>query len=228
MTSRLWAAVSACALLAACAAPMPPSASSSSAVSRNSQSLAFADIQGRVEPVAEATCARYNPRANCDFRIVVDDRPGLPPNAYQTLDARGRPILGVTASLIARAQNADELALVLAHEASHHIAGHLGRQAEVATAGALAYGQAAAAQGASPAAVAQARSLGAQRTMRSHSKAFELEADRLGAQVAAAAGYDPVLGAEFFRRLPDPGHGGSTHPSNAERIATIRAAAAGL
>jgi predicted Zn-dependent protease len=225
MTTRLWAALAACALVAACAAPGPHSTSSSSAVSAGSQAMSFMEVQQRLEPVAEAECARHNPRANCDFRIVVDDRPGLPPNAYQTLDARGRPILGVTASLVARAQNADELAFVLAHEAAHHIAGHLDQQGRHAAAGAMAYGRAAAQSGATQAAVQRAQLVGAQRAMWSNSKNWELEADQVGARVAARAGFDPVRGAEFLRRLPDPGRHGSTHPSNRERIAVVRMAA---
>jgi predicted Zn-dependent protease len=228
MIPRLVAALAACVLVAACAAPGPHSTSSTSAVSGGgSQALTFMEVQRRVEPVAEAECARRNPGVNCDFRIVVDDRPGMGPNAFQTLDGRGRPILGVTASLIARAANPDELALVIAHEAAHHIAGHLGQQGDQAVAGAMAYGRAAAASGASRAAVERAQSVGAQRAMWSNSKAWELEADRLGAMVAMRAGFDPVRGAEFFRRLPDPGNRGATHPSNAERIAAVRQAVGG-
>jgi Zn-dependent protease with chaperone function len=111
----------------------------------------FMAVQSRVEPVAEAECARRNPGANCDFRIVVDDRPGMPPNAYQTLDRQGRPLLGVTASLIAQIHNEDELALIMAHEAAHHIAGHLAQQNQYASMGAAAYGRAASrSEGATP------------------------------------------------------------------------------
>jgi predicted Zn-dependent protease len=226
MTPRLLAALAACVLVAACASPGPQRLSSSSAVAAGSQARTFMEVQSRIEPVAEAECARRNPRANCDFRIVVDDRPGMPPNAYQTLDARGRPILGVTASLVAQAQNPDELAFVLAHEASHHIAGHLARQGQQATAGAIAYGRAAAESGATADAIQRAQLVGAQRAMWSNSKEWELEADQIGTLVTARAGFDPVRGAEFFRRLPDPGHRGSTHPSNAERIALVRQTAA--
>ena len=226
MTPRLMAALAACVLVAACASPGPHSTSSNSAIGAGSQARTFMDVQSRIEPVAEAECARRNPGANCDFRIVVDDRPGMPPNAYQTLDARGRPILGVTASLVARAQNPDELAFVLAHEASHHIAGHLTQQGHQATAGAMAYGRAAAESGANADGIQRAQLVGAQRAMWSNSKEWELEADQLGTMVTARAGFDPVRGAEFFRRLPDPGHRGSTHPSNAERIALVRQTAA--
>lgn len=229
MRSRLLAALAACVLLAACAPPVQQSISTISPRQvGQSQAMSFLEVQRRVEPVAEAECARRNPRANCDFRIVVDDRPGMPPNAFQTLESNGRPLLALTASLVARAANPDELAFVLAHEAAHHIAGHLSQQNQHAIAGAAAYGQVAAAKaGATSRSIQQAQQIGAQRAVRGFSRQWELEADRLGAMVAARAGFDPVRGAEFFRRLPDPS-GTGTHPTNGERIAAVRMTAAGM
>ena len=58
------------------------------------QSIAdFRVVARRVEPVAERTCRRMRPNLNCDFNIVIDARKGLPPNAYQTYDKSGRPII---------------------------------------------------------------------------------------------------------------------------------------
>lgn len=227
MNPRFLAALAACVLLVACAQPPQQAISSSSvqAVGRT-QALSFAAVQSRVEPVAEAECARRNPSANCDFRIVVDDRPGMPPNAYQTLDARGRPIVAFTAALVSQIVNSDELALIMAHEASHHIAGHLARQSQYATIGAAAFGRIASqSEGATAASVQQAQMIGAQVAVRSYSKDWEIEADGMGAVLAARAGYDPIRGAEFFRRIPDPGDRPlGTHPSNGERIGAVHAA----
>lgn len=228
MRPRLLAAAAACVLLAACAEAPRRAVSSSAALEvGRAQARSFVEVQGRIELVAEAECARRNPRANCDFRIVVDDRPGMPPNAFQTLDARGRPLLAFTASLVAQVANPDELALVMAHEASHHVAGHLARQDRYASVGAQTFGRiAASAEGATADSIQQAQMIGAQVAIRSYSKEWELEADRLGAIIAAQAGFDPLRGADFFLRIPDPGNRRfGTHPSNAERIATVRAAA---
>ncbi|MDZ4136092.1 MAG: M48 family metalloprotease, partial [Paracoccaceae bacterium] len=64
---------------------------------------------------------------------------------------------------------------------------------------------------------------------RRYSKGFELEADALGAEIALRAGLDPVRGAQFFARIPDPGDAFlGTHPPNADRMATVRAAVAHL
>ena len=227
MGSRFVAALAACVLVAACAEPPRQAVSPISApAAGQAQALNFLAVQSRVEPVAESECARRNPGANCDFRIVVDDRPGMPPNAYQTLDRQGRPLLGFTAALVAQIQNPDELALIMAHEASHHIAGHLVEQNQHAMMGAAAYGRAASrSEGATAATVQQAQMIGAQVAVRTYSRNWELEADRLGAQVAARAGYDPIRGAEFFRRIPDPGNRPmGTHPANAERIAAVHSA----
>jgi hypothetical protein len=73
----------------------------------------FQGVVQRVEPVAERACRARAPRANCDFRIVVDDRQGLPVNAYQTLDRDGRPILAFTLPMLGAVRNADELAFVM-------------------------------------------------------------------------------------------------------------------
>ncbi|MGA9409867.1 MAG: M48 family metallopeptidase [Roseobacter sp.] len=189
----------------------------------------FVEVVRMVEPVAERECRARTSRVNCDFRIVVDDRPEQPPNAFQTIDQSGRPIIAFTLQLIADARNKDELAFVLGHEASHHIAGHIDRQQQNAVAGAVIAGSLAVLLGGDTDIVQEAQQRGAQVGARTYSKEFELEADALGTIIAARAGYDPVRGAEFFTRIPDPGNRFlGTHPPNAQRIATVRRVAAGL
>lgn len=184
----------------------------------------FLQVVDRVEPVAEAQCRARGVVPNCDFRIVVDDRPGMPPNAFQTVDRRGRPIVGFTLAMIADARNPDELAFVLGHEAAHHIAGHIPKRADQAMSGAMLAGVLAQASGLSPDEVRAAQNMGAEVAARSYSKDFELEADALGAEIALIAGFDPVLGTAFFDRLPDPGDKFlGSHPPNAERKAVVRA-----
>ncbi|MBC2836725.1 M48 family metallopeptidase [Paragemmobacter straminiformis] len=189
----------------------------------------FIQVVQRVEPMTEAMCRARNIALNCDFLIVIDDRPGQPPNAFQTLDRRGRPVLGFTLALIADARNADEIAFVLGHEASHHILGHIPQQKQTATQGAVLAGILAQAAGGDAAAVRQAQEMGATMGARSYAKNFELEADALGAEIALRAGYDPVIGTGFFDRLPDPGDAFlGTHPANAQRKAQVRAVVARL
>lgn len=189
----------------------------------------FAQVVRIVEPVAERECRARTSGVNCDFKIVVDDRPGQPPNAFQTLDRSGRPIIAFTQALIDDARNMDELAFVMGHEAAHHIAGHIPRQQQNAVAGAVIGGLGAVLLGGNADAIQTAQQQGARINARAFSKTFELEADALGTVITARAGFDPLRGAEFFNRIPDPGDRFlGTHPPNAQRIETVRRTAAAL
>ena len=138
-------------------------------------------------------------------------------------------MIAFTLGLISDARNADELAFVMGHEAAHHIAGHIDRQQQNAVAGAVIFAGLATLSGGNASAVQSAQRLGAQVGARSYSKNFELEADALGTIITARAGYDPLRGAEFFARIPDPGDKFlGTHPPNASRLDTVRRTAAGL
>ena len=186
----------------------------------------FQAVVRTVEPVAEQVCRERTTQVNCDFRIVVDDTVNAPPNAFQTVDRTGRPIIAFTVPLIAITRNTDELAFIMAHEAAHHVRGHLARARQNANIGATIAG---AIFGGDSAATQAAQQLGAAIGARSYSKDFELEADALGTVIAARAGYDPVRGAQFFNRIPDPGNRFlGTHPANADRLATVQRVAAGL
>ena len=188
----------------------------------------FLEVAARVEPVAEQVCRERAPEGlSCDFVIVVDDRPGVPINAFQFRGPDQRPVVGLTLPLIAEATSADELAFIIGHEASHHIAGHLERQRVGAIQGAGAGRQLALERGADAATTEELVRLGAFVGARRFGPPFELEADALGTIIAARAGYDPVAGAEFFARLPDPGDRFlGTHPPNAARLDTVRRVAA--
>ncbi len=184
----------------------------------------FVEVAETMEPVVEKACRDLTENLNCDFRIVVDDRPNQPPNAFQTLERSGRPVLGFTLALLRDVRNKDEIAFVFGHEAAHHIRGHLARQQQNATAGAAIAGILAAGLGIDPGS-SGVMDIGAAVGARSYSKNFELEADQLGAILTQRAGYDPVRGAEYFTRIPDPGNKFlGTHPPNAARIETVRRA----
>ena len=198
-------------------------------VATQAATRSFAEVVRTVEPVAERECRARTSRVNCDFKILVDTRPEQPPNAFQTVDKSGRPIIAFTLALIDDARNRDELAFVMGHEAAHHIAGHITRQQQNAVAGAVIAGSLAVLLGGGAETVEAAQRNGAFVGARSYSKNFELEADALGTVITARAGYDPVRGAQFFARIPDPGNRFlGTHPPNAQRIEIVRQTAAGL
>ncbi|MFD2854779.1 M48 family metalloprotease [Seohaeicola zhoushanensis] len=228
------------ALLALCAAlftsacsdvvtvgPMPVSLSGG--MPPQTAAAAFSQVVASVEPVAEAECQRRQFGRSCDFRIVVDGDPTAPANAFQSVDERGRPVITFTLALIAQAENADELAFVMGHEAAHHILDHLRRQSRSATAAAVVLGGLATLTGGSATDVETAQRLGAAVGARQYSKEYELEADELGTLIAYRAGFDPRIGVQFFARIPDPGDRFlGTHPPNAARVQTVQRTIAAL
>ena len=163
MIMRAFAALGLVAALAACdVTPVIPSGPAVSPPQNSARTNArnFVQVVNTVEPVAERECRARTTNLNCDFNIVVDDRPGQPANAFQTLDRQGRPIIAFTLALIDDARNED---------------------------------------------------------------------DALGTIITQRAGYDPIRGAAFFTRIPDPGDRFlGTHPPNASRIEIVRRTAAGL
>lgn len=189
----------------------------------------FVRVVKTVEPVAEQVCRERTRDVSCDFQIVVDDRPGQPPNAFHTLGRDEEPLIAFNLALILAVENEDELAFIMGHEAAHHIAGHFNRARMSASLGAQIFGGAAATiSGGDADAIRAGQEFGAALGLRSFSKEFELEADALGTMITQRAGYDPVRGAAFFNRLPDPGNRFlGTHPPNAQRIETVRRVARG-
>jgi predicted Zn-dependent protease len=232
-------------MLAACGTtyqvPIADSGQLPPASSRAGGSRTFADfrqVAGRVEAAAESFCREETgaPGNYCDFLIVLDGDPRMPPNAFQTRGDNGRPVVVVGTKLLAEMQSNDEIAFVLSHEMSHHIAGHIPKQQQQQALGALILGGIVAAAGdpyggpASEQAIRQAMDIGAYVGGRAYSQSYELEADTLGAFVAARAGYDPERGAEIFVRpaLANPGGPAilASHPGSAQRQATVARVAA--
>lgn len=194
----------------------------------------FSRVVSRVEPAAERLCRQENPgaaAAACDFRIVLD--PAMEPNAYASAGDDGRPQITFAASLLPIMESDDEIAFVLSHEAGHHIAGHLAKQQQQRAVG-VALGGLAAAVGAaygfpqSDDAMQRAMQLGGEVGARGYGQTYELEADTLGAYIAARAGYNPQNGALFFQRPEIASDGGLpilvSHPASAQRQATVAAA----
>jgi predicted Zn-dependent protease len=123
----------------------------------------------------------------------------------------------------------DELAQVMGHEISHALANHTAERMSVAMAsqlGAMAVGIAsdsatgmAAAQGAAVVAITLP-----------NSRSSETEADEIGIELAAKAGYDPRAAATLWQKMAKAGGSGppqflSTHPAPGNRQATLGALA---
>jgi len=200
--------------------------------SSNMQVLVAKDLPKRfvtgvrsMRPVLVETCLKLREDRNCDFVISVNLDRMSPPNAFQTVDEKGRPLLLFSITLIDDMKNADEIAFVIGHEGAHHILGHLEHQKKSAAGGATLFEVLAAALGGSAQSVGAASDIGAAVGARNYSKNYELEADRLGAQMTLSGGFDPVIGAAYFTRIPDPENKFlGTHPPNRDRIFAVRTA----
>jgi len=123
----------------------------------------------------------------------------------------------------------DELAQVMGHEISHALANHTAERMSVAMAsqlGALAVGIASD----SAAGMVAAQGAAAVAITLPNSRASETEADRIGIELAAKAGYDPRSAATLWQKMEKAGGGGppqflSTHPAPGNRQATLGALA---
>lgn len=208
-------------------APAPVERAPASAVKIGPPQGQFSYVASRIEPEVERLCYQHRPQFKCDFKIVVDySTPDLV-NAFQTLLDDGTPVVIFSIGLIRQARNLDELAFVLGHETAHHLEGHIYRQYQSARTGATLLGSVTALMGGNVSDIEQAQQIGASIGARTYSKSFELEADELGTMITMAAGFDPLRGAQFFMRIPDPGDQFlGTHPPHAARLETVRRTAA--
>ncbi|MFP5304278.1 MAG: M48 family metalloprotease [Gammaproteobacteria bacterium] len=151
--------------------------------------------------------------------------------------------VGFNAGLLLAADTESEVAGVMGHELAHVTQRHIARTAEgtevanVATW--LAVIAAIIAGSADPDVVIGALSLGqalAYQRQVSYTRAHEQEADRIGIQTMAKAGFDPHAMSSFFQKLEQQSrlYGAGipeilrTHPLNTNRIAEARARAAEL
>lgn len=131
----------------------------------------------------------------------------------------------VHTGLIAQSGSAAELAGAIAHEIGHGVARHgtqrLSAANELNTVAGAVLGQ-------NPnAAATVAAQIAAQGTFASFSRRDEREADRLGIQIMAGAGYDPAGLANLLGRLAQQERGGGiaffrTHPLSSERVQNVR------
>lgn len=123
----------------------------------------------------------------------------------------------------------DEIAIVLGHEISHALREHSREQVSQAIAAQTAIGVGAAlfglGEGSASVANAGYEALIATR----FSRADESEADRIGLELTARAGYDPRAGVTLWQKMIHASQGGrapeflSSHPAEASRVQQIQA-----
>jgi Zn-dependent protease with chaperone function len=137
----------------------------------------------------------------------------------------------VNRGMIQASRNEAEVAGVMAHELAHVVLRHGTVQASKAQKfqiGAIAGQILGAIVGGTPGAViAQGSEIGLGTYFLKYGREFEREADLLGAQILARAGYDPIAMATMFETIAKQGGSGgpewlSSHPNPGNRSAAIR------
>lgn len=122
-----------------------------------------------------------------------------------------------------------EIAIVMGHEIAHALREHSREQMSQALAAQTTIGAGAALLGLSQASADLAR-IGYQSLVATRfSRADEAEADRMGLELSARAGYDPRAGLSLWNKMLAANPGGrppeflSSHPAEASRVAQIEA-----
>ena len=160
---------------------------------------------------------------------VIDD----PKNVNAWCMAGGR--MAIYTGLIMQVDPTDdELAQVMGHEIAHALANHTAERMSVAMAGqagVLAVGIFSDHPGTAMATAAVAAKLALDLP---NSRTAETEADRIGIELAAKAGYDPRAAVTLWRKMGAVGGGKappaflSTHPSDEQRQSRLGALAPGM
>jgi predicted Zn-dependent protease len=120
-----------------------------------------------------------------------------------------------------------ELATVIGHEIAHALREHSRERISRAYAEQLALAGIAVATGAGQSTMAIASQVSAVTFSLPHSREQEAEADRIGLELMARAGYDPNASVSLWQKMAKLGGGGpeflSTHPSGESRIRDLQA-----
>jgi len=136
--------------------------------------------------------------------------------------------MGVTTGLLAIAKNDDQLAAVIGHEVGHVIARHAAERASTTQTTGLILGAVQSQAGDYSQAVQAFGGMGAQLgVLLPFSRSHELEADRLGVDYMAAAGYRPSESLALWRAMAEGRQAGtpefaSTHPSDQTRLMQLQ------
>ena len=163
--------------------------------------------------VIAAAVRRHPETAGWDWSVALIDDPDEV-NAWCMAGGRMAIYSGMVLKL---GLTDDELAHVFGHEVSHAIANHTAEQMSIALLTELGL-QAVAAYDDDPDTQLAVELAAMLAVTLPHSRAGETEADRMGIELAALAGYDPAAGASLWLKMQEEGGTGplqflSTHPS---------------
>ena len=136
--------------------------------------------------------------------------------------------IGVTTGLLKLVQNDDQLATVIGHEVGHVVARHAAERYSTQSTTGLVLGAVQSRAGDYSQAIGALGGMGAQLgLLLPFSRSHELEADRLGVDYVAAAGYKPSESIALWRLMAQQRQSGtpefaSTHPSDQTRITALQ------
>lgn len=178
------------------------------------------------EKTPVTTNARTSSYVQCIARAITTEMGGGPweVQVFDTKDVNAFALpggkIGVYTGLLKVAQNQDQLAAVLGHEVGHVLAGHSAARVSNEMAANLGIGILSQQTGVNAEAIGMGANL---LLLLPFSRADETEADVLGMDYMAKAGFDPRQAAELWRNMAKAGGQAppefmSTHPSNQTRI----------
>jgi predicted Zn-dependent protease len=154
-------------------------------------------------------------------------------NTLETSDLNAYAMPGgkimVYSGLVSQLKLSDaELAAVIGHEIAHALREHTRERVSRAYAQQLALAGVAVVTGAGQQTLQLANTIAAVTFQLPHSREQESEADRIGLELMARAGYDPNAAVSVWQKMMSASQGGSleflsTHPSPQSRIEDLRA-----
>ncbi|MDP1665654.1 MAG: M48 family metallopeptidase [Methylobacter sp.] len=197
----------------------------------NQMGLQAFDNLKKQKPVS--TNSKYNQLANCIARAITQETGGnwevavfedASPNAFALPGNK----IGIHTGMLALADNQDQLAAVIGHEIGHVLAKHSNERAsqEMAVSSGMGIIQAVSApQTALGQTALGLLGVGAQYgILMPYSRVHESEADTIGVDLMAKAGFDPRQSIGLWQKMEQVSQGQqpiefmSTHPSHATRI----------
>ncbi len=179
-----------------------------------------------VQCIADALIAELAPNWRTGWKVVVFEEESA--NAFAVPGRR----IGVHSGMLAVAESPDQLAAVVGHELSHVLASHSNErlsQMLATQAGLLAASAMTDTESESGRATVAALGLGAQfGVLLPFSRSHEKEADLMGLDLMARAGFDPGQSAELWRNMAEKSGGQppewmSSQPSHESRIRDLQA-----
>jgi predicted Zn-dependent protease len=181
--------------------------------------------------------SKYNQAANCIAGAITRETGGnwevavfedKSPNAFALPGNK----IGIHTGMLALVDNQDQLAAVIGHEVGHVLAKHSNERAsqEVAVSSGMSIIQAVSApQTALGQTALGLLGVGAQYgILMPYSRTHESEADKIGVDLMAKAGFDPRQSIALWQRMDQASQGQqpiefmSTHPSHATRIQDLQ------